>query len=75
MLLFVLNVYPELSSMYMQGKVSFAEVTGGVSKRVAAAAFLEVLQLKTWGRISATQRSPFEDIVLAPSHSTITGAI
>jgi chromatin segregation and condensation protein Rec8/ScpA/Scc1 (kleisin family) len=46
--------------------VSFDGVTSGVSKRVAAAAFLEVLQLKTWGRIAVRQPAPFADIQLAP---------
>jgi hypothetical protein len=44
-------------------------VTGGVTKRVAAAAFLEVLQLKTWARIDVAQSAPFADIALAPPHS------
>lgn len=34
---------------------------------MAAACFLEVLQLKTWGRIQAVQQAPFEDILLCPS--------
>lgn len=44
--------------------VTFDELSAGVSKRVAACSFLEVLQLKTWGRINAVQSSPFGDISL-----------
>lgn len=47
--------------------VSFDTLSAGVSKRVAAACFLEVLQLKTWGRIQATQQEPFDDILLRPA--------
>lgn len=50
--------------------MSFDNLSAGVSKRVAAACFLEVLQLKTWGRIRATQEAPFEDILLRPSTSS-----
>lgn len=53
----------------MQPALSFETVTSGVTKRVAAAAFLEVLQLKTWGRIEAAQPTPFADITLAPPHT------
>lgn len=49
--------------------VSFDHLSAGVSKRVAAACFLEVLQLKTWGRIRADQEAPFEDILLRPTSS------
>lgn len=47
--------------------MSFEALSAGVSKRVAAACFLEVLQLKTWGRIRATQEEPFDDILLRPA--------
>ena len=43
--------------------MSFAEITSGVSKRVAACCFLEVLQLKTRGMLEATQDESFGDIV------------
>jgi hypothetical protein len=52
--------------LIVQPSVSFDGVTSGVTKRVAAAAFLEVLQLKTWGRIAAQQSAPYADIQLAP---------
>jgi chromatin segregation and condensation protein Rec8/ScpA/Scc1 (kleisin family) len=45
-----------------QGTISLDALSAGVSKRVAAACFLEVLQLKTWGRISTRQAEPFADI-------------
>jgi chromatin segregation and condensation protein Rec8/ScpA/Scc1 (kleisin family) len=64
---------PEWLTKYVrsacQPQLSFEKVTGGVTKRVAAAAFLEVLQLKTWGRIDVAQSAPFADIALAPPHS------
>jgi chromatin segregation and condensation protein Rec8/ScpA/Scc1 (kleisin family) len=60
-------LYPSLFEL--QDKVSFEAVTGGVTKRVAAAAFLEVLQLKTWGRIGASQPAPFADIQLTRTHA------
>ncbi|KAJ1438080.1 Rec8 like protein-domain-containing protein [Ochromonadaceae sp. CCMP2298] len=45
-----------------KGTISLDALSAGVSKRVAAACFLEVLQLKTWGRISTRQAEPFADI-------------
>lgn len=50
-----------------QVSVSFTEVTSGVPKRVAASAFLEILQLKTRGLIEATQEVPFGEITLQPA--------
>lgn len=47
--------------------VSFDSLTQGVSKRVAAASFMEVLNLKTWGRVEAQQLEPFSDILLTRS--------
>ena len=54
--------------------VSFDNLSAGVSKRVAAACFQEVLQLKTWGRIQAVQQAPFEDILLCPSSASASAA-
>lgn len=45
--------------------VKFKDISAGVSKRVAASCFLEVLQLKTWGMINAVQAAPFDDITLS----------
>ena len=47
--------------------VSFAEVTSGVSKRLAAACFLEVLQLQTWGMIKTAQENPLGDFEIKPT--------
>jgi chromatin segregation and condensation protein Rec8/ScpA/Scc1 (kleisin family) len=44
--------------------ISFDEMTSGVSKRSAASAFLEVLQLKSRGLIDAAQEEPFGVITL-----------
>lgn len=49
--------------------MSFENLTQGVSKRVAAASFMEVLNLKTWGRIEAQQDEPFADITLSMARS------
>jgi hypothetical protein len=42
--------------------VSFKDISKGISRRTAAACFLEVLQLKTWGYIDVAQSKPFADI-------------
>mmetsp|Transcript_12531 Transcript_12531/g.20968 ORF Transcript_12531/g.20968 Transcript_12531/m.20968 type:complete len:739 (-) Transcript_12531:1615-3831(-) len=47
--------------------VSFDGLSSGVSRRVAATCFLEVLQLKTWGRIQVHQDAPFADIQIQPA--------
>jgi chromatin segregation and condensation protein Rec8/ScpA/Scc1 (kleisin family) len=49
----------------LQEVVSFQDLSAGVSKRVAAGCFLEVLQLKTWGRIRVQQEAPFSDILIS----------
>ena len=36
----------------------------GASKKVAAACFLEILQLKTWNYVNVVQANPFNDIVI-----------
>lgn len=45
-----------------QDKVSFREMSEGTTRRTAAAAFMELLQLKTWGLLELDQREPFADI-------------
>lgn len=47
-----------------RGSISFQDLSVGVSKRTAAACFLEILQLKTWNIIDVTQGAPFETIVI-----------
>jgi len=51
--------------------ITFDELSAGVSKRVAACSFLEVLQLKTWGRIDAVQSTPFGGISLTQATSLV----
>lgn len=48
-------------------EVSFQTIANGISRRTAAGAFLEVLQLKTWGHVDLTQDSPFADIQIKPT--------
>ncbi len=45
--------------------ISFQDLSIGVSKRTAAACFLEILQLKTWDIIDITQERPFDTIVIS----------
>eukprot|EP01041_Mallomonas_annulata_P005033 gene5033-10079_t len=42
--------------------IEFSALAEGGSRRVAAACFLEVLQLATWGRVAVHQPKPFGDI-------------
>eukprot|EP00596_Hydrurales_sp_CCMP1899_P004706 CAMPEP_0119045540 /NCGR_PEP_ID=MMETSP1177-20130426/40724_1 /TAXON_ID=2985 /ORGANISM="Ochromonas sp, Strain CCMP1899" /LENGTH=76 /DNA_ID=CAMNT_0007017509 /DNA_START=17 /DNA_END=247 /DNA_ORIENTATION=- len=42
--------------------VSFSSISRGITRRTAAACFLEILQLKTWGIIDVAQAKPFSDI-------------
>lgn len=42
--------------------VSFSSISRGITRRTAAACFLEILQLKTWGIIDVAQVKPFSDI-------------
>lgn len=55
--------------------ISFTDLTENGSRRAAAACFLEVLQLATWGRLKVAQRMPFEEIsmraTLQPLHQTV----
>lgn len=50
-------------------EITFDELTEGASKRTAAACFLEILQLKTWGYIDTVQPQPFENIAI---HATVS---
>lgn len=43
-------------------------VAGG-TKRTAAASFMEMLQLKTWGLVDLQQHSTFGDITILPTVS------
>ncbi len=43
---------------------SVQEFCGGCSKAVAARFFLELLQLKTWGKIELTQENPYDPIMV-----------
>jgi chromatin segregation and condensation protein Rec8/ScpA/Scc1 (kleisin family) len=52
-------------------EVSFDEISTGISRRLAASCFLEVLQLKTWGFIDASQEVPFDDIALTATQKTM----
>jgi len=45
--------------------VSFSDLSHGVSKRTAAACFLEILQLKTWNIINTQQSVPFGQIMIS----------
>jgi hypothetical protein len=45
--------------------ISFQDLSIGVSKRTAAACFLEILQLKTWDIIELKQERPFDTIVIS----------
>lgn len=47
--------------------VTFSELSAGISRRVAAGSFMEVLQLKTWGYIDVQQDEPFADITIMPT--------
>jgi hypothetical protein len=50
-----------------QDSVSFKAISKGISRRTAAACFLEILQLKTWGFVDVAQESPFADIDIMPT--------
>ena len=50
-----------------QDSVSFIAISKGISRRTAAACFLEILQLKTWGFIDVAQDKPFSDITINPT--------
>ena len=50
-----------------QDSVSFTAISKGISRRTAAACFLEILQLKTWGFIDVAQDKPFADITINPT--------
>ena len=50
-----------------QDSVSFTAISKGISRRTAAACFLEILQLKTWGFIDVAQDKPFSDININPT--------
>lgn len=43
-------------------EVTFDEISAGITRKTASACFLEILQLKTWGLLSAYQDKPFSDI-------------
>eukprot|EP01038_Epipyxis_sp_PR26KG_P004624 gene4624-6503_t len=47
--------------------ISFFDLTIGVTKAVAATAFLEVLHLKSMGNLTLSQSSPFADIAVSMS--------
>lgn len=50
-----------------EDSVSFKAISKGISRRTAAACFLEILQLKTWGFVDVAQESPFADIDISPT--------
>jgi hypothetical protein len=43
------------------------ELSKGTSRRVAAACFHEVLQLKSWDYINLIQENPLADITISPT--------
>ena len=45
--------------------VSFNAISKGISRRTAAACFLEILQLKTWDFVDVSQDKPFSDIAIS----------
>eukprot|EP00607_Mallomonas_marina_P007892 CAMPEP_0182423330 /NCGR_PEP_ID=MMETSP1167-20130531/9284_1 /TAXON_ID=2988 /ORGANISM="Mallomonas Sp, Strain CCMP3275" /LENGTH=642 /DNA_ID=CAMNT_0024602183 /DNA_START=193 /DNA_END=2124 /DNA_ORIENTATION=+ len=47
-----------------ESQVSFLTLTQFSSRHTAAACFLEVLQLTTWGRLHVHQKDPFTDIAI-----------
>jgi chromatin segregation and condensation protein Rec8/ScpA/Scc1 (kleisin family) len=45
--------------------VTFSDLSAGLSKRLAAACFLEVLHLQTSGMVKTDQATPFGDIAIS----------
>lgn len=59
------KVYGVLKDQFREKKsITFHDISAGISRRTAAASFLEILQLKTWGYIDAQQNVPFSDITI-----------
>jgi chromatin segregation and condensation protein Rec8/ScpA/Scc1 (kleisin family) len=61
----VLNIIKE--QLVSKQSVTFDELARGVSKRTAAACFLELLQLKSWDLVDVEQSSPFGQISISSS--------
>ncbi len=57
-----------------KSEVVFQQMSRGVSKRVAATSFLEVLQLATWGQLKVQQDEPFGDIKIKPTQALTMAA-
>lgn len=51
-------------------ELTFNDISIGISRRTAAASFLEILQLKTWGLIDTRQDEPFGDIYITQTPET-----
>jgi len=51
-------------------EVTFDEISTGITRKTAAACFLEILQLKTWGLLKASQDEPFSDIRISATSQT-----
>jgi cohesin complex subunit SCC1 len=51
-------------------ELTFNDISVGISRRTAAASFLEILQLKTWGLIDTRQDEPFTDIFITQTPET-----
>ena len=54
--------------------VSFNAISKGISRRTAAACFLEILQLKTWDFVDVSQDKPFSDIAISATAKFWNGA-
>lgn len=61
----VLEVMREELLRQESNEVSFSNLSEGVSKRVAASLFLEILQLQTWGMVQTRQDRPFQEIQIS----------
>jgi chromatin segregation and condensation protein Rec8/ScpA/Scc1 (kleisin family) len=55
----------------LQESITFQELCKGANRRTAAACFMEVLQLKTWGLVETAQTAPFGAISVAPTSKLV----
>jgi len=60
----VLQILTEQFQQQAGAPLLFSELSAGVGRRAAAVAFLELLQLQTWGRLKLSQQEPFGEILL-----------
>jgi hypothetical protein len=73
----IIHTFFTLNGLQGANEVTFGALAKGtgVTKRVAATSFMELLQLQTWGRVELEQTGAFADITIRLPDATVRSAL